>query len=487
MFSEIKRLFKHSIIYGIGHFLTRFVGFALLPVYSNFLTTSKFGDYALIFTFLGFANVIYILGFDSSFLRYFLLEKGDKEKKQIFSTAFISLLISSLIFSVIVNLFSDWFSQIFFHSSEYYHFFKWSSGILFFDTISVLGFLVLRAEERSISFVSVRLINVFLTIILNIFFVIFLKWNVEGIIISNFIASFVTFLILIPVITSNFKFTFSTYFSKELFSFGLPYIIPGLALISMELIGIIFIENLIGKEQAGIYRASYKLAIAISIIVAAYRFAWQPFFLSIAKNEHAKEIYARVLTYFLLFISWFYLFISLFVIDLVHIKIGGYSFLGSEYWGGVKIVPVVMLSYIFYGLYVNFIVGIYIEKKSIYLPYITGISALVNIVLNFILIPPNGIMGAAISSAVSYFVMAMLLFFIAKKYYPITYEYVRIIKIVLITGLCFFIGYWGYEPFQPYLKIIVFLLFPFLLRFIGFFNKEEIKKLKEMYLLFQKK
>jgi len=443
MFNEIKRLLKHSVVYGTGHLLTRLVGFALLPVYANFLTTGKFGDYALIFMFLAFANVVYIYGFDSAFLRFYLLEKEDNKRRKIFSTAFISLLFSSIVFSVIVFLSSEWFSLIIFNSTIYYKFFKWSSGILFFDTICVLGFLVLRAEEKSISFVSIRFINVLITISLNIFLVVILRKGVEGILISNFIASMATLLILMPVMVKKFKFNFSGDFYNELMKFGLPYILPGISLISMEMVGRIFIENMLGRELVGIYSASYKLAMAISLVVAAFRFAWQPFFLSTAKNIDAKEIYARVLTYFILLISWLYLLISLFARDLVQFEIGGAHFFNSAYWEGVEIVPVVMLSYIFYGLYVNFIVGIYIEKKSAYLPYITVISALVNIGLNFIFIPKIGIMGAALSTAVSYFVMALLIFIVLQKIYPIKYEYLRILKII-------------------------------------FFNKGEIRKLKEI-------
>ncbi|MCK4966773.1 polysaccharide biosynthesis C-terminal domain-containing protein, partial [bacterium] len=157
----------------------------------------------------------------------------------------------------------------------------------------------------------------------------------------------------------------------------------------------------------------------------------------------------------------------------------GLHFFGPEYWDGVKIVPVVMLAYVFYGLYVNLIVGIYIKKKSIYLPYITGAGALVNIGLNILLIPVWGIMGAAVAAAVSYFIMAGLMFASVHKIYPIQYEYARLAKIVIIAGICFTAGYWGYAPFQPFLKIALFILFPLLLKLTGFFEKEEIAKLKE--------
>lgn len=475
MFTEIKRLFKHSIIYGIGHFLTRLVGFALLPLYSNILSTEKFGDYTLIFMFMGFANVLYIYGFDSALMRFYLLEKDDEERKKIFTTTLIPLFFTSLVFSVLVFCYSEILSVIIFESPKYFRFFYWASGILFFDTLSVLGFLILRAQERSILFITIRLINVIITVSLNIILVAYFKIGVYGILISNVTASFLTLVMLIPVIISQISFVFSYKYFKELLSFGLPYIIPGISLISMELIGRFFILKFIGKSEVGIFSASYKLAMAVFLVIAAYRFAWQPFFLSVSRDDNAKELYARILTYFLLFIAWLYLLISFFVRDIVE----GLHFLGPDYWAGVKIVPIIMLAYVFYGIYVNLIAGIYIKKKSVYLPYITGAGALANIALNILFIPVYGLIGAAVASAVSYCIMAGLMFIVTHKIYPVQYEYVRITKIVIITSFCFFIGYWGYQPMQPYLKIVLFVFFPFILKIVGFFDKEEITRLKE--------
>ena len=436
MFSEIKRLFKHSVVYGAGHFLTRFVGFALLPLYANILSTTKFGDYALIFMFMAFANVIYIYGFDSALMRFYLLEKDEKERKKIFTASLVPLIITSLVLSLLVLYFSGYLSAVIFNSLDYSRFFKWASGILFFDTLSVLGFLILRAQERSVLFVTVRLINVSITLALNIAFVVFLKLGVDGILMSNFAASLMTFVLLTPILFSQVTYVFSLKYYRELLSFGLPYIIPGISIISMEIIGRFFIEKFLGRSELGIFSESYKLAMAVSLIIAAYRFAWQPFFLSVAGNENAKELYARIMTYFLLFIAYLYLFVGLFVDDIVR----GLHFFGPQYWDGVKIVPVVMLAYVFYGLYVNLIVGIYIKKKSVYLPYITGAGALVNIGLNVLLVPVWGIMGAAVASAVSYFIMAGLMVVTVHKIYPIKYEYERLAKILIIAGICFAAG-----------------------------------------------
>ena len=107
------------------------------------------------------------------------------------------------------------------------------------------------------------------------------------------------------------------------------------------------------------------------------------------------------------------------------------------------------------------------------------IGAILNIILNFVLIPYWGIIGAAVASAVSYFIMAALMFVVTHKIYPVPYEYIRLAKIAAAAGICFLGGYIEYQPLQPYLKIVSFILFPVILKAVGFFEREEIAKYKE--------
>jgi O-antigen/teichoic acid export membrane protein len=126
---------------------------------------------------------------------------------------------------------------------------------------------------------------------------------------------------------------------------------------------------------------------------------------------------------------------TMFIDDIVRIRLFGGYFIGPSYWSGLKIVPIILLAYVFTGAYVNFVVGVYLEKKTKYLPYATGAGAAANIIANYILIPKLGIMGAAIATLISYIVMAAGIYFPSQRFYHVEYEWGRILRLCLATGV----------------------------------------------------
>ncbi|RKY73325.1 hypothetical protein DRQ00_12530, partial [candidate division KSB1 bacterium] len=114
IFANLKRLLKHSAIYGIGHIVTRSLGFLLLPLYTNYIPAGEFGKAALIFTFLGIMNVIYLYGMDVAFLRHFLLYEDDQKRKALFNSAFLSIVTSASLFSAILLFKAKLFAQLIF-------------------------------------------------------------------------------------------------------------------------------------------------------------------------------------------------------------------------------------------------------------------------------------------------------------------------------------------------------------------------------------
>jgi len=225
------------------------------------------------------------------------------------------------------------------------------------------------------------------------------------------------------------------------------------------------------------------MAMAMAVAVASFRFAWHPFFLSIAENKNAKDIFARVLTYFVTIAGWLYLFITFFIQDIVAIQvpfIGG-NLIRQEYWGGMSIVTVVMAAYIFYGIYVNFVVGIYIKKKSLYLAAITGVAASINIVLNFYLIPRFNMMGAAVATVTAYACMALMLALVTRKLFSIQYEYGRLLHVAIIIGTFIFLYVNFFNEYNLLLKFIILGAYPFILLISGFFKPDEKAALRNKF------
>lgn len=480
MLASLKRLTKHSAVYGVGHIVTRVVNFLLLPLYTNRLPADEFGVYAVVYSYLAMMTIVYTYGIDAAFLRFFILNDDEKKRREIFSTAFWAIVIVSAILTMLIFFNADINSGLVLTEGGHADLFQMVSLVLLFDALSFLPFLYLRAEEKSLYFVALKFLNVLVNVGLNVYYIIYLGKGVEGILLANVWASVITFLCLSPILMRHISFIFSWNEFKELLSFGLPYLPSTLAVVVLDLVDRFILERLAGLEVTGIYSAGYKLGIFMNLFVAAFRFAWHPFFLSTSKEKNAKEIFAKVFTYFTLVTTAIFLVVSLFIDQIVRLNIFGFSLFGPEYWQSTKVVPIILLSYIIYGMYVNFVVGIYLEKKTKYLPLITGAGAVVNILANFLLIPYFGMMGAAYATLIAYVVMAASLYLFSQRLYAIDYEFGRLLKLGAVVALLFFAGSKMTGSFEVLLRCVVILGFPVLLFLTGFFERRELTTLKNI-------
>ncbi|MDZ7373109.1 MAG: oligosaccharide flippase family protein [candidate division KSB1 bacterium] len=473
MLDRIKRLTKHSIVYGISHIATRGVGFLLLPIHTNAFSRGEYGIAAVVFTFLAIAIDVYSLGVPSAFLRQYLLSDGKAERQRVYSTAFWSVLALAAGFTLVLELGAGPVARWLLQDARHADLIRLSGGILFFDSVNILSFLLLRAEEKSVSFAVFQLANVLITFVLNALLILKLGMGVEGIFLANLFASGATFLLLLPVSLRRLSLRFSVPTLRFLLRFGLPYLPSTIAVVLMDVIDRVILQRLAGNEVTGLYSAGYKLGMFMALFVAAFRFAWHPFFLSEVKKEGAKELFARVLTYLLLACLTVYLLICFVVDDIVRFQILGFTLFGPQYWESTPVVPWVMLAYIFYAAYLNFVIGIYTEARSEYLPLVTGIGAAVNIAANFLLIPRFGMMGSAYATTLGYAAMALALFVVGQRLYPVRYEYRRIVHMGVVAGFLFALE----RQFHPQLsfpvRLAMALSYPLLLYVSGFFDGRE--------------
>ena len=288
-----------------------------------------------------------------------------------------------------------------------------------------------------------------------------------------------TFLLLLPIVINNIKISFNKELVKELLKFSLPYIPAGISANIIQVVNRPILTALTNDYTVGVFQANYRLGIFMMLFVSMFEFAWRPFFLQNAKEPNAKEIYSKVMTLFLVIATVIFIFLTLFIDNIVAIPLPQKGYLvGKAYWGGLSIVPLVLLSYIFYGVYINLMAGIYIEKKTKYLPYITGGAAIINVVANFILIPIMGMMGAAVTTLLSYITMTVGIYYASQKFYKINYEYTKIFFIFILliaTAISyFFLKYFDYLL----LKIAIFVL---ITSFIFVLKIVDIKIIKRFF------
>lgn len=455
---KLKELSKDTAVYGVSTMIGRFLSFLLVPIYTNVFTPTELGNFTNVYAYLAFLNVVYIYGMDAAFMKYTSLAEKEK-KKATFSTPYIFVVGSSSIFSILFYVLLTPISNGISLPIEYSNLLVYVIFILLFDTFTLIPFSSLRLERKTQKFAFIKITNIIINLSLNIILILVYGYGIEAIFISNLVASIFSFVALFPEIIRKLQFQIDVVVLKKMLKFGIPYLAAAFTSTMVQVIDVPIVLSLTDTATLGIYRMNYKLGIFMMLFVQMFNFAWQPFFLENAKEKMAKELFAKVFTLFLIFSAVSWAFLSLFVEDIVQIEIAGRTLLGREFLEGLSIVPIILLAYLFNGLYMNFTAGIYIEEKTKYFPLVTISGAVVNIAVNFTLIPILGIMGAAWATLASYVVMASGLFIVSQKFYKINYEYSKILKIFFIIGITAIILYSFSETLNVGIKALVFLGF----------------------------
>jgi O-antigen/teichoic acid export membrane protein len=228
---------------------------------------------------------------------------------------------------------------------------------------------------------------------------------------------------------------------KTLVKFAHSFLYYGIFLIILDQADKFIIQYFKGSEEVGIYSACYRIGMIMNLLISGFRTAWIPFFMNLKNEENNKEIFSKVFTYFFYGGMLFFLAIGLFGTDLVEFKINGFSLLDDKYWSGMIILPFILLAYFAFGLFTNVNIASYFENKIKYLIISSGIGAASNILLNIILIPPYSILGAAISTMVSYFIMFAVLYSFSQKIYRIRYAWNKIIYVTVLTLCLYFLNF----------------------------------------------
>lgn len=478
MFDKLKRLSKESAVYGISTIVGRFLNFLLVPFYTHVFLPQDYGVISNLYAFIGILNVVLMYGMDSAYLKFASkIEIGDE--KDNFSTPYLTVFFSSIILCILIVVLKSPIANILDIPFQFSYLINYSALILFIDAAAVIPFIKLRLERKAKKFAAFKIINISINVLLNLILILKFDLGIEAVLISNLSASFASLLLLTPDIFEKLKLNINKKLIKRLLKFGLPYFPASLAAMLVQGIDRPILSNLTNLDTVAIYNACYKLGIFMMLFVNMFQYAWQPFFLQEAQEKNAKELFSKILTYFTLTGSIILILLSLFIDDIVKIQIFGRTLIASSYWGGLQIVPVILLGYLFNGLYVVFTAGIFIKEKSLYVPFITGFGAVINIVSNFALIPLLGIMGAALSTLASYIFMAAGFYFVTQKFYKINYEYGKLLKIfsaIFLAGAAYYLLLYS----GNLIFIYKFLIFLFFLIFISafVFDKNEISFLK---------
>ncbi len=481
MLSPIKRLGTETLVYGVMTVLGRFLTFLLVPFYTNIFSPEQYGVVAYLYSLIALTTIFFSYGMEAAYFKYASTGEYGNERQN-FSTPLISLAISSAFLTGLLFYYSGSIGRLTDIPPGDTVLIRYAAAILLFDTLALIPFASLRLRHKAGLFAVVKLVNIVSNVGLNILFLAVLSYGVRGVFLAGLLSSLLTVFVLIPFCYRLVVINFSLRLWKELLKFGLPYVPAGIATLVLQVIDRPILRALTDNETVGIYQANYRLGIVMMLLVTTFDYAYKPFFLNEAKNPAAKELFARIATYFFIVMTAVWLVATLFVRDIVGIHIGSVYVIHPDYWVGLSIVPVILLAYMFTGWSVLLTPGIFIEKKTSYLPLITGFAAAINIGMNFLFIPMYGIHGAAFATLAAYVILAAGMYVVSQAFFRVRYERRRLSLVTLafiVTGTAAY-----YTAFVSYagitVRLIIFAAFPILLVLFGILNEEERRGLRKI-------
>ncbi len=461
MANDIVRLGKETLVYGTSTVVARLLNFCLVPFYTYYLATSEYGVVATLFALIALLNVIFLFGMDQSYLRF---ASESNQKREVFQHCFYGLLGYGFILGLLIYIFAEPLAVLSGIGLDHFQLIHLAVWILVLDMLNMIPFTKLRLQRRAWYFAGVRTASIVVNVLCNVFFIAVLKKGVASIFWANIFASLMSLLLLSPVVWEELKGGIVPYnktLHKQMLSFAWPFVPSGLASLLVSVIDKPILVQLVGLSSVGIYQANFKIGVFMMLVVSMFDQAWRPFFLAHAKEENARALFARVLTFFVAFAMWVLLGLSLLMPHIIQSNLfGHFHLIAPQYWGGLPVIAPVLLGYFFYGLYVNFMVGPVITKRTRVLVWITLLGAVTSISVNLLSVPHLGILGAGWAVACSYFSMAAALFIFTQKNYPLPYQYSKLALLALL-GL----GIWSTVRLgggSLTLKIILLSIYPLL-------------------------
>lgn len=470
--STLKKLASQTAVYGLSSIVGRLLNYLLVPLYTNVFLPAEYGVVTELYSLVSFFAVLMTYGMETAYFRY--VQKENLDVNKVYATSLISIISTTFIFlffgALFLNQIAEWLKY-----KDHAWYILCFMIIIAIDAITAIPFAKLRSENKALKFATIRLVNIFVNITLNLFFILICPaWfqknpdlvqhfynpeiGVGYIFISNLIASGITVLLLLPQF--KIKFNFDKVLWKELMRYAFPLLVVGLAGMVNETADRIMLKYLLPTgsnvmAETGIYGACYKISIIMTIFIQTFRYAAEPFFFSHAKNKGAEQLYADVMKYFVIACA------TIFLITLLYIDIVKF-FVGKNYWEGLPIVPILLLANWFLGIYYNLTVWYKLTNKTGYGAGISIFGAVLTIVFNIILIPYLGYYGAAWTTLICYSSMMILSFYQGQKHFPINYNVKKIIGYIILSVALYLLSNFFNEfalPIKLIMNTIILIVF----------------------------
>jgi O-antigen/teichoic acid export membrane protein/glycosyltransferase involved in cell wall biosynthesis len=462
---RLRRLGRHSAIYGLGGLVSRVLAVILLPLYTHYLSPGDYGRIATLAALVIVLTIILRLGITSAFFRFYFDSTEREHRLEVLRTSFwFTMGVATVGLIGLVGLSKPIASLLFGDSSD------WklvaASGVALWAQTNYEQLTALfRVEERAGAFVAASVTNILITVGATLILVVGLEQGPLGVIVGNFTGTLIVYLSLLGYRREQLGLSFDRVLLREMNRFGLPLVPAAMFMWVTNFSDRFLLGQWADQHEVGLYSVGVQISSAMVLLLTAFRTAWPAFAYSIESDAEASETYGWVLTYLTLVTSWIATALGLLSPWIVTVLAE------SEFAPASRVVAPLAFASVALGGYIVVSIGVGRSRRTGFNWVVTLAAALVNFVLNVILIPPYGMMGAAVATVAAYTVMFAAMAWWSKRLYPIVYQWRRVLT---ATGLGVVLVVAGKlaEVGLP-VAVVLSLAYPVLLLALGFYLPAE--------------
>ena len=420
----LKRLGKDIAVYGTADFLFRFVGFAVFPIYAHLFTVEEFGIYALVSTTVGIIALLANLGLNNATQRFY----WDPETQRAMQPEIVSSGLTTLVlWSCVVTSVA---AVVLYPAREFIgsrYGISWPIATIALATIvpeHILQFCLdtLRLHFTPWKFACVSLLKNLLGVAAGLALILGFGLGLEGLFLGGLIGAITAVPVALVLVRRDLTVSISVETARRLVNFGYPFIFVGLAYWLFGTADRWMLAELSNSTQVGLYAIAYKFGTIVLFLNAAFGQAWSPIAQKIRRDDtQYRATYARIFSVWFFFLVIAGSTVALFGPEMLHVLTP------PEYWAAASVLGILTMGIVLSGTTQITAVGISIERRTRLFAYAAWTTALVNVVLNLVLIPQWGAAGAAVATFLSYALLTVLYLSWSQRLHPIPLEKARLI------------------------------------------------------------
>lgn len=433
-------ILKSTGVYSIGMIFLRASNFLLLPFYSQSFSTSDFGNYTLILSFYTILAVFVQAGFQTALTKYYVEAESANQKKIVFSTIVNTLTLLSIVFAVALIASSGKTSLLLTATQNYNTIIISTAILLIIETVGYYNLHLLRAREESGKYIFVVSVSAIVNLFFNVLFIASFKLGIIGIFFAQILSSTVSLLLSFRYIKNDYAFKIDYQLLRKLLLFSMPLLAAGILSTFVDLADRFLINHYLSTKEVGSYSFAYRIAMVMNIVVISFGAAWNPRSLDDAKKNNTSTTLPVAFIKLCFMLSFVFLAVSLLVDNLFILQFYGKTIFAQEYSSGMIIIPFILAGYMFRGFSSFYSVYPLTTGKSYHFLIGDLIGFITNILLNVLLIPKLGLLGAAIATLFSYFFIALYSFVISYNALQIEYDKMKMTMMILTTAILYLLS-----------------------------------------------